>query len=161
MPRRRLIPEELSTELLRLYDGERCTYEAIADWLKAEHDIAVSDEAVRATVWRIKGQAEQERPDNVEPAPEQEPADPADALQVIRYQLGRDARNARVRMIRDPGDADAGKLYVSIQSLRVRLLVALRQAKAVGKGAVPAAPEPPAVPAPRFLIGGKAVDLPS
>ncbi len=161
MPRRRLIPDELSAELVRLYDGERYSHEAIAEWLKAEHDVAVCEETVRATLWRIKGAVEVERPDGSEPALEQEPAEPADALHVLRHQLARDAHVARVRYIREPGDSDAGKFYLGLQSLRVRLLVALRQAKAVGKGAVPVQPETPMQPTPLFVVNGKPVDLPS
>lgn len=162
MPPRRRIPDSLAPELVRLYEEEQYASEAIVEWLKSEHALDASVDTVRRTIYRHKAQLDMQVP--IESAPDQvEPSDPEDALHRLRYQLARDAHVARLRVIRDPNDINAGKLYLGLQSLRVRVLVALKgsgrvmrpsKADAAAEAAAGAASKQPVA---RFVVGGKPV----
>lgn len=156
MPRQRKIPDVLAPELIRLAEVEQLTYEAIAAWLADEHEIEASDNTVRRAIWRYKGIQDAARPEDEAPAPES--GDPEDALHSLRYQLARDAQVVRVRMIRDSSDGDAGKLYLGLQSLRVRLLCALRDKGRQTRGEAQKVPDQqPVQPVARFVVNGRPV----
>lgn len=129
---------------------EHYTLSAIADWLKTDRALDVTIGTVRQAIWRQKGKEDELRPDDL--APPIEPADPEDVLQSLRYQLARDAHVARVRMIKDPSDGNAGKLYLGFQRLRVSLLCALRDKGRGAPGPQPQLPSKPPQPVATFVL---------
>lgn len=162
MPPRRRIPDSLAPELVRLYEEEEYATEAIVEWLKSEYSLDACVQTVRRAIYRHKAQLDLQVP--IESTSDQvEPGDPEDALHRLRHQLARDAHVARLRVIRYPDDANAGRLYLGLQSLRVRVLVALKgggrgmrpsKADAAAEAAAGAAPKQPVA---RFVVGGKPV----
>jgi hypothetical protein len=162
MPNSRRIPDELLPELLRMADVEMCTDYALAEHLRVKHGIECVDETVRRALWRERCKAEMRLP--VEQADPLDPAEPDEALQRLRYQLAVDASTMRCRVMRNSDDDNAHRLYLGLQSLRVRVLLALRARGAAGRGAGPQMPdaaEGKRQPVARFMVNGKPLVMPS
>jgi hypothetical protein len=158
----RKIPPELAPDIGRLVEVELYTYAAVAQHLEDEHALKVTAEAVRQFYWRWKAQDELSAPEGQIP-PADEAVDPADALQAMRYTLAKDAATARRRLALDPQCKVTASLYLGLQSLRVRLLIALGAKGAARKveNETKPADEKPRQPVARFVVGGKPVVMPS